>query len=152
MKPRHILQRILILGLACSLPTLNGCSSNHGGSITEITSTEQFASVIDSAADKLLGFDLYASWCGPCLMLTPVLEKIAKDNSASITFYRINVEKLPQLAKAFNVGGIPLVAFMKNKTLLGSMVGLQPAAEYLAAIDHFVSSGTDSTQEKHASN
>jgi thioredoxin 1 len=145
---------MFILGLACSLLMLNVCSSDRSGSklgragsLTEITTTEQFTSVIEAAGDKLLGFDLYASWCGPCLMLAPILEKIAKEKSASITFYRINVEKLPQLAKAFNVGGIPLVAFMKNKTLLGSMVGLQPAAEYLAAIDHVDSSGADITQE-----
>jgi thioredoxin 1 len=137
---------------------MNICSSDHRGSkpgqpgsITEIITADQFSSVIEGAGDKLLGFDLYASWCGPCLMLTPTLEKISKEKSASITFYRINVEKLPQLAKAFDVDGIPLVAFMKNKTLLGSMVGLQPAAEYLAAIDHLVSSGADTAQEKKRS-
>jgi rhodanese-related sulfurtransferase/thiol-disulfide isomerase/thioredoxin len=134
--------RILMLGLTLAALSLAGCASKKDGSapataaaITEITSDEQFTAVIEGAGEKLLGFDLYAPWCAPCRALAPMLERIAADNQNRITFYRVNVDKLPQVAQAFRVGGIPLVAFVKKKAVVGGLEGLQPADQYLAAID-----------------
>jgi thioredoxin len=112
-----------------------GKPAGSGSAVIEITSTEEFSAIIDTSGERLLGFDLYANWCGPCRMLAPILEKIAQENTARITFFRIDVDKFPQLAKAFKVSGIPTVAFVRNKRVLSGLVGLQPESEYIKAIE-----------------
>jgi thioredoxin len=133
--------RPLLLSAALALLSLGMCGAKSGTTsqtedkaVTEITSVEQFSAIVNQAGDKLLGFDLYADWCNPCRLLTPRLEKIAQEHKARVIFYRINVDKLPQLAKAFRVSSIPLVAFVKNKTVVAGLQGLQPESEYVAAI------------------
>jgi thioredoxin-like negative regulator of GroEL len=63
-------------------------------------------------------------------MLSPSLEKIAQDNQSKASFYKINVDKVPQVSQSFNVRGIPHVAFMKNGTVVETIVGLQPPEAY----------------------
>jgi thioredoxin 1 len=70
----------------------------------------------------------------PCRILAPTLEKIAQSNLSKVTFYRINIDKFPQVARDFGVSGIPLVVFMKNKKVVQQFVGVQPEDDYVRAI------------------
>ena len=60
--------------------------------------------------------DLYADWCGPCRMLAPVLSELEAEYT-DVKFCKINVDNDPELASAFNVKNIPMVAFVKDNTL-----------------------------------
>jgi len=115
-----------------------GCSKQKSSSTAEaIESVITYAGVtmrIDSAKDSLIAFDLYADWCGPCRILGPTIEAIAKENKGKVTFYRVNVDNVPQAAQLFGIRGIPFVVFLKNKNVVGSFTGIQPKEEYLKII------------------
>lgn len=106
----------------------------NSGPIKTLTSATQLDTIIEAAGGSLLAFDLYADWCRPCRMLSPTLEKIAAGNLSKVTFYRINIDKFPQIARDFGVSGIPLVVFMKNKTVVKQFVGVQPEEDYIRTI------------------
>jgi len=86
----------------------------------------------------LLMFDLYADWCMPCRILSPMLEEIAKENKDKVTVYKINVDKNPQIAGGLGVTGIPYVVFVKSKTGVHAITGVQTKAAYVRAIDVLV--------------
>jgi len=112
--------------------------------VTEITTLEQFESILDKAGSSLLVFDLYADWCMPCRILSPMLKTVAEENRDKAAVYKINVDKLPALANAFGVSGIPFVVFVKNKTAVHALTGVQAKDTYVRAIEQF---GESSGQE-----
>ena len=73
----------------------------------------------------LVVIDLYADWCGPCRMLAPVLSEL-EGEYPDVKFCKINVDNDPELAKAFNVKNIPMVAFVKDNTFVDLSVGFVP--------------------------
>ena len=73
----------------------------------------------------LVVIDLYADWCGPCRMLAPVLSEL-EGEYPEVKFCKINVDNDPELAKAFNVKNIPMVAFVKDNTFVDLSVGFVP--------------------------
>lgn len=104
-----------------------------------IKTSEEFTNIIENSKDRLLVFDLYADWCMPCKILTPMLEKISVEKKDQASFYKINVDKFPQIAQAFGVSGIPYVVFVKNKTGLSALTGVQSREAYIKTIDEFSS-------------
>ena len=78
-------------------------------------------------ADKPVLLDFWASWCGPCRMVSPIVDQIAAAR-ADIKVGKINVDEQPELAGAFNVSGIPTLMVMKDGKLVKQMVGARPKA------------------------
>ena len=76
--------------------------------------------VLESQTPVVL--DLWATWCGPCRMLTPVIEELAGDHP-EISFFKINVDEEPELANAFNTTSIPMLVFMKDGKVNNVSVG-----------------------------
>lgn len=107
------------------------------GEIKTINSVEEFTNILETSGDKLLVFDLYADWCMPCKILSPILEKISNEKKDQANFYKINVDKNPQIAGAFGVSGIPFVVFVKNKTGVSALTGVQSKEAYIKTIDKF---------------
>ncbi len=126
-----LLKKIAILLVILSLNTI------IYGEIKTINSVEEFSKILESSGDRLLVFDLYADWCMPCKILSPILEKISKEKKEQADFYKINVDKHPQLAGAFGVSGIPFVVFVKNKTGVSALTGVQSKEAYIKTIDKF---------------
>lgn len=75
--------------------------------------------------DGLVVVDLFASWCGPCRMLSPILDELEKEYT-SVKFCKINIDSEPELAEAFKVQSVPTVAFVKDNTYVDVSVGLVP--------------------------
>jgi len=103
--------------------------------VTAITSEDQFKSIVDTSGNRLLIFDLYADWCVPCKILSPLLEELATENSARASFYKVDIERHRGIASAYNVMGIPYVIFIKNKKTVHSITGVSPKEKYLEAIN-----------------
>jgi len=66
----------------------------------------------DFAGDKPAIIDFYADWCGPCKMVAPVLEDLAKEYDGKVDIYKVNTEDQQELASAFGVSSIPSILFI----------------------------------------
>lgn len=75
--------------------------------------------------EKLVVIDLYADWCGPCKMLAPIIAELAEEMT-DVKFGKINVDEEAELARAFKVSSIPMVALVKDNVLLDIFVGYMP--------------------------
>ena len=84
--------------------------------------------------EGLVVIDMYADWCGPCRMLAPVFEELERDYP-DVKFCKINVDNEPELARAFNVQSIPMVAFVKDNTFVDVSVGYVPKAKLAKLVE-----------------
>lgn len=73
--------------------------------------------------------DFWAPWCGPCKMLTPILEKVKEDVGDSVVISKVNVDENPQIASKFGVRSIPTILIFKNGEIKETLVGLKQQAE-----------------------
>ncbi|MEY8391225.1 thioredoxin [Lachnospiraceae bacterium 45-W7] len=84
-------------------------------------------------SDKPVLLDFYADWCGPCRMVSPIVEEIAEEHPQYL-IGKINVDKEPELAQQFKVLSIPTLAVMKNGELISRSAGARPKADILAML------------------
>jgi len=111
--------------------------SDTDSGISSIDNMEQLNKIIERSGEHLLIFDFYADWCPPCKELEPILEKIAKEKSAMVKVYKINIDRNRGLANSFRIGGIPHVVFLKNRETVLALIGLYPKNMYLKAVERF---------------
>jgi thioredoxin len=110
--------------------------------ISSIENADQFNKIIESSKERLLLLDFYADWCPPCKELAPILENIAREKSAVVAIYKIDIDRNRELSNSFRVTGIPHVAFVKNKENVFSLIGLYPKNMYLKVIERYAETGT----------
>lgn len=79
--------------------------------------------------------DLWAVWCGPCKVLSPIVEEIAKEYEGKIKVGKINVDENPDIAMRYDVRSIPTLILFKNGQIVSHMVGVQPKAFITGEID-----------------
>jgi len=85
------------------------------------------------SSDKKVLLDFYADWCGPCRMVSPIVEEIAAENPQYIVG-KVNVDDEPELAEKFGVSSIPMLAVLQNGQLLNQSVGARPKPQILALL------------------
>lgn len=79
--------------------------------------------------------DLYATWCGPCKRLAPILEEIQKEYGSKIQIYKVDTDKEKQLSNLFNVSSIPLMVFIPKKGEPFLVTGLRPKEQLVEIIN-----------------
>ena len=84
-------------------------------------------------SEKLVLLDFWASWCGPCRMVSPIVDEIAAERS-DIKVGKINVDEQPELAARFGVMSIPTLVVMKNGKIVNQVTGARPKAQILAML------------------
>ena len=78
--------------------------------------------------------DFYADWCGPCRMVSPIVDEIAEEN-AQYLVGKINVDNEPELAQKFGVMNIPTLVVMKGGAVVQQVAGARPKAQILALLE-----------------
>ena len=85
------------------------------------------------ASEKPVLLDFWAPWCGPCRMLAPILDEVARERE-DIKVVKVNVDEEPELAGQFRVYSIPTLAVMKSGQLVEQKAGARPKAQILNMI------------------
>lgn len=97
-------------------------------SALKITKSNFNEEVLNS--DKPVLIDFWASWCGPCRMVGPIIDEIAKENS-DIKVCKVNVDEEPELASEFHIMSIPTLVVMKDGQVMRQSMGAKPKAQIL---------------------
>ncbi len=84
-------------------------------------------------SEKTVLLDFYADWCGPCRMVSPIVEEIAAENPQYL-IGKINIDKEPELAQEFHVLSIPTLTVIKDGKVISQSAGARPKNEILAML------------------
>jgi thioredoxin 1 len=82
--------------------------------------------------------DFWAPWCGPCRMVAPVLDKLAKEYAGKMVVAKVNTDENPQWAQKFNVQGIPTMLFVAGGKVVHQQVGALPEPMLRSVLDQFL--------------
>jgi thioredoxin 1 len=99
----------------------------------EITDQNFESEVIQSTTPVLV--DFWATWCGPCRMIAPVVEELADENTGSVKVCKINIDDSPGVASELGVSSIPTLMIFKNGQVVERFVGVQPKKRLQEALD-----------------
>ncbi len=100
-------------------------------SVIEITKENFQSEVLNSDKPTLL--DFWASWCGPCRMVSPIVDEISEERS-DIKVGKINVDEQTELAARFGIMSIPTLVVLKNGKIVNQAVGARPKAQILSML------------------
>jgi thioredoxin len=78
--------------------------------------------------------DFWAPWCGPCQMLTPIMEEISKEMSEVVKVAKVNVDEEPEISAQYNVSAIPTVILFNKGKLADTLIGFKQKDDYIGAI------------------
>lgn len=100
----------------------------------EITATnENFKEIISGNQPVLV--DFWATWCGPCRMLGPTVEAVAKEYDGKVTVVKCNVDDCEDISMQFGIRNIPTLLFFKDGQVVDKLVGNVPKAEITSRLD-----------------
>lgn len=102
--------------------------------MTEIVLTkDNFEQEVLQSTQPVL-VDFWASWCGPCMMLAPIIAEIAEEYAGKVKVGKVNVDEQPQLANQYGIESIPAVMLFQNGEVVNSSVGYRPKEEIVSLL------------------
>jgi len=101
-----------------------------------VTDAEFEESVLKSALPVIV--DFWAPWCGPCKMVAPVLDKIAKEQAGKLIVAKVNTDENPEWATRYGVQGIPTMLFVANGKIVHRQVGAMPEGMLREVLNQFI--------------
>ena len=96
-----------------------------------VITKENFQREVLQYKDTPVLLDFWAMWCGPCMALGPIIEQIADEYKGRLKVGKVNVDEQPELASAFRVESIPMLAVVRDGKLAEQAVGLRPKEDIL---------------------
>jgi thioredoxin 2 len=99
---------------------------------------EDFAEVVETSSVPVL-VDVWATWCGPCRMVSPALEQLATERAGQLKLVKVDVDKAPAIAQQFAIQAVPTLLVLKNHEVLGRQSGAAPVAALRNWLDQALS-------------
>jgi thioredoxin 1 len=81
--------------------------------------------------------DFYATWCGPCKMMGPILDELKNEMGEDVTIIKVDVDKNPQAAQVYGVRGVPTLILFKDGEIKWKQSGVRPVAELKSVIEEY---------------
>ena len=103
----------------------------------DITTTQEFDTIINDKNKKAVLIDFWAPWCGPCRMLTPTITQLSQSYPNNV--YKVNVDVQKEIAMRFGIRGIPSVKIFKNGEVQETLQGVQPQTVYSEKLKYYMS-------------
>ena len=97
-----------------------------------INTKQEFDTTI---ANGICFIDFFATWCGPCKMLSPIVEKLADEYAGKVTFLKVDVDKVSDVAAQYGIMSIPTLVMTKDGKTVGTTMGYMPEADLKQFID-----------------
>lgn len=108
--------------------------------MAEITLTDQtFAPEVVQSKDMPVLVDFWAPWCGPCKIISPLVEELANEYAGKIKVGKLNVDDNPETASQYGIMSIPTLLFFKNGQVVKTVIGAQGKEALKKAIDEVLS-------------
>lgn len=105
----------------------------------ELTDANFDQEVLKSTEPVLV--DLWAPWCGPCRMLSPIIEKLGEEYKGKVKVFKLNTDDNPDTAVKFRVQAIPTLLFFKSGSVVEHLVGVQPEKEIRSKLEGLLTVG-----------
>ncbi|HUK89668.1 MAG TPA: thioredoxin [Blastocatellia bacterium] len=119
-------------------PVCARCKTPLSGPAHPITITDSnYAEVVERSPFPVL-IDFWAAWCGPCRMVAPVVEELARELAGKVRIGKLNIDENQATAYRFGVNSIPTLVIMKNGREVDRIVGAQPKAAIMSKLKAFV--------------
>jgi len=93
---------------------------------------------IEKAKYSLLVVDFWAAWCGPCKMISPIIEQLAEQYAGKIVFGKVNVDENPHISQRFGIQSIPTLMIVKEGQVIDVMIGALPKGQIENRIEQYI--------------
>lgn len=120
---------------SASVPGDNAAPAAEHGSYTDVTDASIDAFLASSDVAVL---ELWATWCGPCKIMGPRFEAVAKELQADARFGKVDIDNNPNIVSKYKIRSIPSVLIIKNGRLVDTLVGVQPQEKLAAQISAYL--------------
>jgi putative thioredoxin len=110
--------------------------------VIDVTNENFETEVLEASLERPIVVDFWAEWCGPCRTLGPLLERLIDERGGAVTLAKINVDEAPDIARAFQISGIPAIRVVHQRQLVNGFEGLMPEANLRQFLDK-IAPGSD---------
>lgn len=93
---------------------------------------------IEKSKYSLLVVDFWAAWCGPCKMISPIIEQLAEQYAGKIVFGKVNVDENPHISQRFGIQSIPTLMIVKEGQVIDVMIGALPKGQIENRIEQYI--------------
>ena len=100
--------------------------------MAKVATNNNFTELLQS--EKLVVVDYWATWCGPCRMLSPILDEVEEEMAGQMDVVKVNVDDADEVAAQYRIMSIPTLLFFKNGQIVDKTVGAMPKADLVAKV------------------
>ena len=101
--------------------------------MSQVIACQEFQDKVLKAQGKVL-VDFFATWCGPCRMLAPVIDEVAAEKAGEVAVYKVDIDASPEIAAHYDVTSVPTLILFKDGEVVKQTVGAQPKQNLLTFI------------------